>query len=138
MQINQGRNYPWTRGAMPPLILKKKYYYIYMCVLILAILFYKITFYFPLKISLILLRLMLYSQTFLQIILVSNSYWFAYGPNTHIIFLLSNNRTSHQQFVNDFGIFLILKTIKKFIDLKSKTKYTSPKKKCLINQFYPK
>ena len=26
------------------------------------------------------------------------------------------------------SIFLILKTIKKFIDLKSKTKYTSPKK----------
>ena len=33
-----------------------------MCVLILAILFYKITFYFPLTISLILLRVMLYSQ----------------------------------------------------------------------------
>ena len=41
----------------------KKYYYI--CVLILAILFYKIIFYFPLRISLILLKVMLYSQTFL-------------------------------------------------------------------------
>ena len=47
-------------------------------------------------ISLILLRVMLYSQTFLQIILVSNSYWFAYGPNTHIIFLLASNYLSHQ------------------------------------------
>ena len=62
--------------------------YIYIYILILAI-FLKI-------ISLILLRVMLYSQTFLQIILVSNSYWFAYGPNTHIIFLLASNYLSHQ------------------------------------------
>ena len=58
---NQGRNYPWIRGTMAPLIFFK-YIYIYICVLILAILFYKITFYFPLTISLILLRVMLYSQ----------------------------------------------------------------------------
>ena len=62
-----GRNYPWTRGPLPPpLILFKKnimiiYICVYMCVLILAILFYKITFYFLLTISLILLRVMLYS-----------------------------------------------------------------------------
>ena len=63
-----GRNYPWTRGPLPlpPLILLKKniiiiYICVYMCVLILAILFYKITFYFLLTISLILLRVMLYS-----------------------------------------------------------------------------
>ena len=61
-----GRNYPWTRGPLPPpLILLKKNIIIYICVymyvLILAILFYKITFYFLLTISLILLRVMLYS-----------------------------------------------------------------------------
>ena len=44
-------------GAMASLIFFKIYYYI--CVLILAILFYKITFCFPLTISLILLRVML-------------------------------------------------------------------------------
>ena len=38
--------------------------YIYIYVLILAILFYKITFCFSLKISLILLRVIPYSQTF--------------------------------------------------------------------------
>ena len=34
--------------------------------------------------------------TFLQIVLVANSYWFAYGPTTYIIFLLSSNHLSHQ------------------------------------------
>ena len=59
---------PWTEppldqgGQWPPLdffFLKKL---LYICVLILTILFYKITFFFPLTISLILLRVMLYSQ----------------------------------------------------------------------------
>ena len=60
----QGQNYPWTGGAMaPPKFFLKIYYYI--CVLILTILFYKITFYFPLTISLLFLRVMLYLQTFL-------------------------------------------------------------------------
>ena len=50
----------------PPKFFLKKYYYIYVyCVLILVILFYKITFCFPLTISLIILREMLYPQTFL-------------------------------------------------------------------------
>ena len=48
-------------GKGPPNVFLK-YIIIYICVLILAILFYKITFYFPLTISLILLRVMLYSQ----------------------------------------------------------------------------
>ena len=52
--------------AMAPLNLKKKKKnLLYICVLILEILFYKITSYFPLIISLILLRVMLHSQTFL-------------------------------------------------------------------------
>ena len=50
-------------GQWPPLFFLKKYYYIY--VLILTILFYKFTSYFSLTISLILLRVILYSQTFL-------------------------------------------------------------------------
>ena len=44
---------------------KKKNNLLYICVLILAILFYTITFCFPLRIALILLRVMLYAQTFL-------------------------------------------------------------------------
>ena len=51
-------------GAMAPLNFFKNIL-LYIFVLILAILFYKITFCFPLLISLILLRVMLYSQTFL-------------------------------------------------------------------------
>ena len=53
------------RGAMAPPNFFFLNILLYMCVLILAILFYKITFYFPLTISLLLLRVMLYSQTFL-------------------------------------------------------------------------
>ena len=52
-------------GAMTP----PKFFFLkillYICVLILAILFYKITFFPPLTISLIILRGMLYLQTFL-------------------------------------------------------------------------
>ena len=61
----QWQTTPGPRGAMasPIYIFLKKL--LYMCVLILVILFYKITFYLPLTISLILLRVMLYSQTFL-------------------------------------------------------------------------
>ena len=48
-------------------------------------------------------------------------------------FLLTNNYLSHQQFIKkvcNSSIFLILVTkTKKFIGLKSKTKYTSKKKK---------
>ena len=34
--------------------------------------------------------------TFLQTVLVANSYWFAHGPTIHIIFLLINNHLLHQ------------------------------------------
>ena len=54
-------------GQCPSKFFEKKkniYIYIYIYVLILAILFYKITFCFSLKISLILLRVIPYSQTF--------------------------------------------------------------------------
>ena len=45
-------------------------------------------------------------------------------------FLLTNNHSSYQQYVKNSvtSIFFILKVIKKFINLKSKTKYTNPKK----------
>ena len=49
----------------PPKIFFLTNIIIYICVLILAILFYKITFFPPLTISLIILRGMLYLQTFL-------------------------------------------------------------------------
>ena len=42
---------------------------------------------------------MLYSQTFLQTVLIANSYWFAYGPTTHIIFLPTNNHLLPQRFI---------------------------------------
>ena len=32
---------------------------------------------------------------FLQTVLIANSYWFAHGPITHIIFLLTSNHLSH-------------------------------------------
>ena len=73
---------------------------LYVCILILAILFYKITF-FPLnniidsfKSNAILT--FFFFTTFLQIILVANSYWFAHEPSTHIIFLLTSNHLLHQ------------------------------------------
>ena len=73
---------------------------IYVCVIILALLFYKITFFFPLntitdffKSSPVLTN---FFTTFLQIILEANSYWFAYEPTTHIIFLLTSNHLLHQ------------------------------------------
>ena len=62
---------------------------------------------------------------------IANSYWFTFGPNTYIIILLTNNYSSNQQFVKKKivnSIFLILNTIKKIIDKKSKTKYANPKK----------
>ena len=34
--------------------------------------------------------------TFLQTVLVANSNWFAHGPTTHIIFLLTSNHLLHQ------------------------------------------
>ena len=39
------------------------------------------------------------STTFLHIVKVANSYWFAFGPNTYITFLLINNHSLHQQFI---------------------------------------
>ena len=50
--VEHGWSHHWTRGAMPtplppPPPLKKKKKLLYVCVLILAILFYKITFCFP-------------------------------------------------------------------------------------------
>ena len=89
----------WGGGAvaLPNIFFK---ILLYICVLILVILFYKITFCFSLTVSLIFLRVVLYSQnffiTFLQTVLVANSYWFAYGPTTHIIFLLTNNHLLYQ------------------------------------------
>ena len=70
--------------------------------------------------------------TFLQTFFVANSYWFTYEHTTYIIFLLISNHLLHKLFIKktySSNIFLILVTIKKFIDLKSKTKYTSSKKK---------
>ena len=71
--------------------------------------------------------------TFLQIVLIVNSYWFAYGPPLTLFFyLLITTRYISNLFLKkngSFSIFIILVTIKKFIDLKSKTKYTNPKKK---------
>ena len=71
-----------------------------MCVLILAILFYKITFFFLLnniidsfKSNVILTN---FFTTFLQTVLVANSYWFTHRPTTHIIFLLTSNHLLHQ------------------------------------------
>ena len=63
----EGWNHPWTKGGNGP---PKLFFFFFLiiicvCVLILAILLYKITFYFPLTISLILLRVILYSQNFL-------------------------------------------------------------------------
>ena len=76
------------------------YVCMYMCVLILAILFYKIIFFFLLnniidsfKSNIILTN---FFTTFLQTVLVANSYWFAHGPTIHIIFLLINNHLLHQ------------------------------------------
>ena len=133
-----------------------------MCVLILTILFYKITFFFlnniidSFKSNVILTN---FFTIFLQTVLVANFYWFTHGPTTHIIFLLTSNHpliiSVIYKKVCNASIFLILMTIKKIIDLKSKTKYISPKKiaqqekllivklkqkkrKSSINQFYLK
>ena len=44
-----------------------------------------------------------FSTTFLEIVKVTNSYWFAFRPTTYIIFfLLTNNHSSHKQFVKKF------------------------------------
>ena len=70
-----------------------------MYVLILAILFYKITFFFlnniidSFKSNVILTNFFI---TFLQTVLVTNSYWFTHGSTTHIIFLLTSNHLLHQ------------------------------------------
>ena len=66
--------------------------------------------------------------TFLQTVEVENLYWFALGHCLHH-FLTVNIHSLRQQFVKKFVAlaFLLVKTIKKSIDLKSKTKYTSPK-----------
>ena len=106
-----------------------------MCVLILTILFYKITFFLlnniidSFKSNAILTN---FFTIFLQTVLVANFYWFTHGPITHIIFLLTSNHpliiSVIYKKVCNASIFLILMTIKKIIDLKSKTKYTSQKK----------
>ena len=95
-----GQNYPWIFPPPPPIFFFKYYY---ICVLILAILFYKITFYFSLTISLIFLRVMLLTNffiTFLQTFLVANFYWFVYGHTIYIIFffkfLLTSNHLLHK------------------------------------------
>ena len=83
---------------------------------------------------------MLHSQTFLQIVLIANSYWFTYECTTYIIFLRSNNHLLPQKFIKkvcNSSNFLILVTIKKFIDGKYKTKYTSQKKKKAQQQKLP-
>ena len=70
-----------------------------MCVLILVILFYKITFFLlnnitnSFKSNVILTK---FFTIFLQTVLVANSYWFAHEPITHIIFLLTSNHLLHQ------------------------------------------
>ena len=43
-----------------------------------------------------------FSTTFLQTVKVANSYWFTFEPTTYINFLLTNNYSSHQQFVKKF------------------------------------
>ena len=71
-----------------------------MYVLILAILFYKITFFSSLnniidsfKSNAILANFL---TTFLQTVLVANSYWFVHRPTIHIIFLLISNHLLYQ------------------------------------------
>ena len=67
------------------------YIYIYIYILILVILFYKIIFFLlnniidSFKSNVILTNFFI---IFLQIVFVANSYWFAHGPITYIIFFL--------------------------------------------------
>ena len=67
---------------------------------------------------------------FLQTVEVTNFYWFVPRPTTCIIFYLPIPLTTLAISKKNcsFSIFLILKAIKKFIDLKSKTKYKVQKK----------
>jgi len=109
-------------------------------------LFYKITLYSPnniidsFKSNTIVTN---FSTIFLQNVEIANSYWFISGPTTYIIFfylpiplttsLIYNNNKK----VCILNIFLLLKAIKKFIDLKSKIKCTNPKKKSVQQQKIP-
>ena len=64
---------------------------LYIWVLILAILFYKISFYLFKNIIDSFKSIVIFtnfSTIFLQTVMVANSYWFAFGPTTYIIFLL--------------------------------------------------
>ena len=67
--------------------------------LILVILFYKITFFFfnniidSFKSNIILTNIFI---TFLQIVLIANYYWFAYKHTIRIIFLFTNDYLSYQ------------------------------------------
>ena len=81
-------------APLPPFFFKVFYIYIYIYILILVILIYKITFFFlnniivSFKSNAILTNFFI---TFLQTILVTNSYWFLHGLTIYIIFLLTSN-----------------------------------------------
>ena len=84
MRIGAGTETNFDLGGSD---LPRKFFFkilVYIQVLILAILFYKITLFLPLIISLTFLRVMLLPQFFLQYFLqtieVENSYWFVFGP----------------------------------------------------------
>ena len=114
----QGWSQAWTMGgnALPtpppppnthPAIFIFKL--VYIQVLILAILFYKITFY-PLNniINSFLSNTIVtnFSTTFLQIIEIANFYWFAYKTIIYITFLFTDNNLLHQQFIKKFVILI--------------------------------
>ena len=117
------------------------YVYIYIYIGTNFINFFTKNYTLPLlTISLIILKIMLQPQTFFTIFLkiiidVVNSYQFAFRPTTCINFLITNNHSLHQQFVKKIVVlafFFTYRPLKKFIDLKFKTKYTTQKK--LIQQ----
>ena len=72
-----------------------------------------------------------FSTIFLQTVEIENSYWFALGSPLTLLFdlpiithYINNLLKKKKRFVT--LAFLLVKIIKKSIDLKSKTKYISP------------
>ena len=93
---------PWLDlGAMAPQMFFLNTL-LYICVLILAILFYKIIFCLLNNIIDSFKSIVIstnFSTTFLKTVKVANSYWLTFEPTIYIIFLLTNNHLRHQQFV---------------------------------------
>ena len=89
--------------GLAPIFFKKMLLYIY--ILSLAILFYKIIF-LPLNNIIDSFKSIViainFSSIILQTVKVINFYWFTFGSTTYIIFLLTNNHSSHQQSVKQF------------------------------------